>query len=55
VIMLTANALDEHVKASLTAGADRHIAKPIRPMELLETIALLIAQRGAAAPAQAVA
>ncbi len=55
VIMLTANALDEHVKASLAAGADRHIAKPIRPMELLETIALLISQRGTAAPAQAVA
>jgi len=55
VIMLTANALDEHVKASLAAGADRHIAKPIRPMELLEAIALLISQRGAAAPAQAVA
>ena len=46
VIMLTANALDEHVKASLAAGADRHIAKPIRPMELLEAIALLISQRG---------
>ena len=55
VIMLTANALDEHVKASLAAGADRHLAKPIRPAELLETIALLISQRGAAVSAQAVA
>ena len=55
VIMLTANALDEHVRASLAAGADRHIAKPIRPMELLEAMALLISQRGASSPAQAVA
>ncbi|HEY0649263.1 ATP-binding protein, partial [Phenylobacterium sp.] len=30
VIMLTANALDEHVKASLEAGADAHLSKPIR-------------------------
>ena len=57
VIMLTANALDEHVKASLAAGADRHIAKPIRPMELLAAIAMLIRQHDQATPAatQAVA
>jgi signal transduction histidine kinase/CheY-like chemotaxis protein len=35
VIMLTANALDEHVKASLDAGADRHVSKPLRPDALL--------------------
>jgi signal transduction histidine kinase/ActR/RegA family two-component response regulator len=46
VIMLTANALDEHVKASLAAGADRHLSKPIRPMELLETMAMVIQQSG---------
>jgi signal transduction histidine kinase/ActR/RegA family two-component response regulator len=39
VIMLTANALDEHVRASLEAGADRHIAKPVRAEELLNAIA----------------
>jgi signal transduction histidine kinase/CheY-like chemotaxis protein len=38
VIMLTANALDEHVKASLDAGADLHLAKPIRPDTLIEAI-----------------
>jgi PAS domain S-box-containing protein len=29
IIMLTANAAEEHVHASLRAGADRHLAKPI--------------------------
>jgi len=42
VIMLTANAMDEHVKGSLAAGADRHISKPVRAMELLDAIASLI-------------
>jgi signal transduction histidine kinase/CheY-like chemotaxis protein len=42
VIMLTANALDEHVRASLDAGADRHLAKPLRPAELLDAIATVI-------------
>ncbi|HEY0649869.1 response regulator, partial [Phenylobacterium sp.] len=38
VIMLTANALDEHVKASLEAGADAHLSKPIRADALIEAI-----------------
>jgi len=38
VIMLTANALDEHVKASLEAGADQHLSKPIRADALIEAI-----------------
>jgi len=38
VIMLTANALDEHVKASLDAGADQHLSKPIRADALIEAI-----------------
>ena len=42
VIMLTANALDEHVRASLEAGADRHLSKPLRPLELLEAIATVL-------------
>ena len=46
VIMLTANALDEHVRDSLGAGADRHLSKPISPPSLLDAIAeLLIARR----------
>ena len=44
VIMLTANALDEHVRASLAAGADLHLSKPLRAAELLDAIAALIAE-----------
>jgi two-component system, sensor histidine kinase len=35
VIMLTANALPEHVAASRDAGADRHLTKPVAAAELL--------------------
>ncbi len=42
VIMLTANAMDEHIKASRAAGADRHISKPVHAQELLEAIATLV-------------
>ena len=44
VIMLTANALDEHVRASLVAGADLHLSKPLRAAELLDAIAALTSQ-----------
>ncbi|NBB14153.1 response regulator [Caulobacter sp. SLTY] len=39
VIMLTANALDEHVQASLSAGADAHLTKPVRADSLLAAVA----------------
>ncbi len=42
VIMLTANAMDEHIRASFDAGADRHISKPVRAAELLDAIAVLV-------------
>lgn len=53
VIMLTANALDDHVRASLAAGADRHLSKPIRPDTLIDAIRGLIvaAQENTAAAA----
>jgi signal transduction histidine kinase/CheY-like chemotaxis protein len=38
VIMLTANALDQHRVASLDAGADLHLAKPITPEGLLSAM-----------------
>jgi len=38
VLMLTANALPEHVRAAAEAGADRHISKPITPDGLLSAI-----------------
>ncbi len=43
VIMLTANALDEHVHASREAGADRHVSKPLRPDSLLMALSQEIA------------
>lgn len=39
VIMLTANALDDHVRSSLEAGADAHLAKPVRADSLLAAVA----------------
>ncbi len=44
VIMLTANALDEHVRASHEAGADLHLSKPIQAQALIEAIAQVIGQ-----------
>ncbi len=52
VIMLTANALDEHVKASFDAGVDAHLAKPIRPDALIGAIASALAGAGAGSMAQ---
>jgi signal transduction histidine kinase/ActR/RegA family two-component response regulator len=53
VIMLTANALDEHVRASLEAGADAHLSKPVRADALMAAVAEAIADRDAAAEAAA--
>ena len=36
LIMLTANAMPEHVTASLEAGADAHLAKPFNVTQMLE-------------------
>ncbi len=36
IIMLTANAMPEHVAASLDAGADAHLAKPFNVSQMLE-------------------
>jgi signal transduction histidine kinase/ActR/RegA family two-component response regulator len=53
VIMLTANALDEHVQAGRAAGADAHLAKPIRASALLETIQTVLPQGAQADPVEA--
>lgn len=45
VIMLTANALDEHVRASYEAGADLHLSKPIHAVALIQSIVQAIASR----------
>ncbi|QYF88264.1 response regulator [Brevundimonas sp. PAMC22021] len=52
LVMLTANAMPEHVAAGQAAGADGHLAKPFNAAELLTLVedpqALLIEQRVAA-------
>jgi CheY-like chemotaxis protein len=39
VIILSANAMPEHIEAGKAAGADRHLAKPISAAALLNVIA----------------
>jgi signal transduction histidine kinase/CheY-like chemotaxis protein len=39
IVMLTANAMDEHIEAAAAAGADLHIAKPLRPAQLIAALA----------------
>jgi signal transduction histidine kinase/ActR/RegA family two-component response regulator len=39
VIMLTANAMEEHIAAAEAAGANLHLAKPLHPAQLLEALA----------------
>jgi len=38
IVMLSANAMPEHVSAALAAGADSHVAKPITPTRLIAAI-----------------
>jgi CheY-like chemotaxis protein len=46
VVMLTANAMEEHVTAAKAVGADLHLAKPVRPAQLLEALARTRMGRG---------
>ena len=46
VIMVSANALPEHVQAAIQAGADEHLAKPITPAALINSVMLALAARG---------
>jgi signal transduction histidine kinase/AmiR/NasT family two-component response regulator len=55
VIMLTANAMDDHVRESLDAGADRHLSKPVNAAALLDAIAELLIARAQAATLSAAA
>ena len=41
IVMLTANALPEHVRAAEAAGADRHLPKPFNAAELLNLVVAL--------------
>ena len=54
IAMLSANAMDEHRKASLACGADAHIAKPFSPETLIAQIQDLM-ERAEVADPEAVA
>ena len=41
IIMLTANAMPEHIAQAMAAGADRHMAKPLNAAELLNALGAL--------------
>ncbi|WP_029086418.1 MHYT domain-containing protein [Brevundimonas aveniformis] len=47
IVMLTANALPEHVEAAHAAGADRHLAKPVSVQSLLDCVFELTADGAA--------
>jgi|TARA_R100000935_G_scaffold51630_1_gene78355 signal transduction histidine kinase/ActR/RegA family two-component response regulator len=49
IIMLTANTLPEHQAASLAAGADLHMPKPIEPERLIAVLQSVADGQGAAA------
>ncbi len=51
VVMLTANALPEHVEAGRKAGADRHLAKPVSVQALLDCVREMTAPGALAARA----
>lgn len=46
IIAMTANAFDEDRQASMAAGMDAHLSKPIEPKELFSTLAGLMADSG---------
>jgi PAS domain S-box-containing protein len=45
IVILTANALPEHIEASHAAGADTHLAKPISTEALLNAMDTVLAER----------
>jgi len=50
IVMLTANAMSEHTAASIEAGADRHLAKPITADALLSALDEVLNQAASDAP-----
>ena len=47
IIMLTANAMDEHIAQAMDAGCNMHIAKPITPERLFKGLNAVLAQAAA--------
>jgi signal transduction histidine kinase/ActR/RegA family two-component response regulator len=50
IIMLSANALSEHVRSGHEAGADLHLAKPITAEDLMDALARALEATGCAQP-----
>lgn len=50
IVMLTANAMPEHIEAALAAGADLHLSKPITVAALFGAISALESKHAGAAP-----
>ncbi|THD57313.1 response regulator, partial [Phenylobacterium sp.] len=46
IVALTADALAEHIAATRAAGAEHHLAKPIRPDTLIEVLAEILTSEG---------
>lgn len=55
VLAVSANAMAEHLAASREAGADRHMAKPVMPQILLQTVSDMVAGAAEVAEQPAVA
>jgi PAS domain S-box-containing protein len=53
VVMLSANAMPDHLRAAAEAGCDGHIAKPLTPQRLFAGIEAAISQSAAASPSRA--
>jgi CheY-like chemotaxis protein len=51
VVMLTANALPEHMDKAFAAGADLHLSKPFTASALFETVAAAVTSSGTTAAA----
>ncbi|SHJ76018.1 hybrid sensor histidine kinase/response regulator [Hespellia stercorisuis] len=46
IIAMTANAYDEDVRKSLEAGMNAHLAKPVKPQKMYETIVRFMSEQG---------
>ena len=46
ILMLTANAMADHVEAGRKAGADGHLAKPVTTVSLFAAISKVLAAAG---------
>lgn len=51
IVMVSANALPEHLEASYAAGADAHVAKPVNPTTLFAAIERALTPKGSRAAA----